>query len=157
MYTLGFWTWFWTMCSIQSDNLWSFQFGARKLTRQLHFNKYKPSWISMKLLSCLLLSVSGNLGKKILWKFIHRSKHFSEDLLNLMNRTYGADCWNKEIHKISLKAPVLNFLHARSQPRSLGTRLQDHWALPACRRLLFPLLHEEKEIGEVCTQARINK
>ena len=98
VYTLGFWT----MCSIQSDNLWSFQFGARKLTRQLHFNKYKPSWISMKLLSCLLLSVSGNSGKKILWKFIHRTKHFSEDLLNLMNRTYGADCWNKEIHKISL-------------------------------------------------------
>ena len=33
--------------------------------------------------------------------------------------------------------------------------------LPACRRLLFPLLHAEKgratkEIGDVCTQAREN-
>ena len=26
--------------------------------------------------------------------------------------------------------------------------------LPACRRLLFPLLHATKEIGDVCTQAR---
>ena len=25
--------------------------------------------------------------------------------------------------------------------------------LPACRRLLFPLLHVTKEIGDVCTQA----
>ena len=25
--------------------------------------------------------------------------------------------------------------------------------LPACRRLLFPLLHAEKEIEDVCTQA----
>ena len=33
-------------------------------------------------------------------------------------------------------------------------------SLPACRRLLFPLLHAEKEIGDVCTQAspiRVNK
>ena len=36
------------------------------------------------------------------------------------------------------------------------------YSLPACRRLLFPLLHAEKgrpratkEIGDVCTQANI--
>ena len=27
-------------------------------------------------------------------------------------------------------------------------------SLLACRRLLFPLLHAEKEIGDVCTQAK---
>ena len=27
--------------------------------------------------------------------------------------------------------------------------------LPACRRLLFPLLHATKEIGDVCTQATV--
>ena len=26
--------------------------------------------------------------------------------------------------------------------------------MPACRRLLFPLLHAEKEMGDVCTQAK---
>ena len=29
--------------------------------------------------------------------------------------------------------------------------------LPACRRLLFPLLHATKEIGDVCTQASIRE
>ena len=28
------------------------------------------------------------------------------------------------------------------------------WLLPTCRRLLFPLLHA-KEIGDVCTQAKV--
>jgi len=27
--------------------------------------------------------------------------------------------------------------------------------LPACRRLLFPLLHAANEIGDVCTQANL--
>ena len=36
----------------------------------------------------------------------------------------------------------------------ITTRLLQGMMLPACRRLLFPLLQQKKEIGDVCTQAR---
>ena len=32
---------------------------------------------------------------------------------------------------------------------------QEFKRLPACRRLLFPLFHATKEIGDVCTQANV--
>ena len=43
-------------------------------------------------------------------------------------------------------------VYGRKKKRGNGTDC----CLPACRRLLFPLLHAAtKEIGDVCTQARL--
>ena len=41
-------------------------------------------------------------------------------------------------------------IHTRAQ-----SQFQQFLLLPACRHLLFPLLHAEKEIGDVCTQAML--
>ena len=82
--------------------------------------------------------------------------------------------WSWKLHKCTVIYPLPRRLKPR---KSLQTccvnffRLSWHFkrkksifrkALPACRRLLFPLLHAEKvpfpratkEIGDVCTQAK---
>ena len=73
----------------------------------------------MNLLTCLLLSVFGNSAKKILWKFIHRSKHVS-DFVKLIR-------WTGPIGQIAeiKKSMRYLFIHARSLPRSQGSLLPD--------------------------------